>query len=51
MDSCFTFDGFLTIQIFPLLFNLAIQEFSSKWVKVMLPYLPYHMAAYKGGWG
>ncbi len=44
-DSCSTCDDSLTIQIFPLLFNigmvydnLTILEFSSKWVKVMLPY-------------
>ncbi len=38
-----TCQGSLTIKVFPLLFNigignLTILEFSSKWVKVMLPY-------------
>ncbi len=55
-DSCFTCDGSLTIQVLPLLFNrygnLAILEFSSKWVKVLLPYTGeggLHCSG--GGWG
>jgi hypothetical protein len=31
--------------------NLAIQEFSSKWVMVMLPYRGGGRAACSGGWG
>ena len=43
-DSCFTCDGSSTIQVFPLFFNLGygtvtILEFSSKWEKVILPYI------------
>jgi hypothetical protein len=42
-DRCFTCDGSSTIQVFTLLFNIAMvispyTKFSSKWVKVMLPY-------------